>query len=331
MHAIVCSQPGGTEVMQWTQVPDPIAAKGEVVVAVVAVGLNRADILQRKGFYPPPLGASEYLGLECSGVIAAVGPEVSGWKVGDEVCALLTGGGYAQKVAIPAGQLLRVPHNVSLIDAAALPEVVATVWSNLAMLAHLREGETLLIHGGTSGIGTMAIQIARELGARTIVTCGTQAKVAAALALGADHSINYRESDFAEEVQALTGGNGVDVILDVMGAKYLEPNVRSLAANGRLVVIGLQGGTKGELDLNRLLTKRAAVLATSLRGRPVGEKAAIVDSVLEHVWPLIEQGTIKPVIDQRLPITKIAQAHDRMEASEHIGKIILTMTPADQV
>ncbi len=325
MRAIVCSQPGGPEVMQWLEVEDPIPGVDEVLIDVAAVGLNRADVLQRKGFYPPPPGASNYLGLECSGVISAVGANVTAWKIGDQVCALLTGGGCAEKVVVPAGQLLPVPAGVSLIDASALPEIAATVWSNVAMLAHLREGETILIHGGTSGIGTMAIQVARQLGARVIVTCGTQVKVQAALDLGADFAINYTQSDFADEVNTITQGKGVDVILDVMGAKYLQSNVVSLAANGRLVVIGLQGGTKGEIDLNRLLSKRAAVLATSLRMRPVAEKAAIIDSVREHLWPLIESGTIKLVIDHYFPIEQIAQAHERMEASQHIGKIVLTL------
>ncbi len=325
MRAIVCSQPGGPEVMQWLEVEDPIPGVDEVLIDVAAVGLNRADVLQRKGFYPPPPGASNYLGLESSGVISAVGANVTAWKIGDQVCALLTGGGCAEKVVVPAGQLLPVPAGVSLIDASALPEIAATVWSNVAMLAHLREGETILIHGGTSGIGTMAIQVARQLGARVIVTCGTQVKVQAALDLGADFAINYTQSDFADEVNTITQGKGVDVILDVMGAKYLQSNVASLAANGRLVVIGLQGGTKGEIDLNRLLSKRAAVLATSLRMRPVAEKAAIIDSVREHLWPLIESGTIKLVIDHYFPIEQIAQAHERMEASQHIGKIVLTL------
>jgi hypothetical protein len=325
MRAIVCSQPGGPEVMAWLEVEDPIPGVDEVLIDVAAVGLNRADVLQRKGFYPPPPGASNYLGLECSGVISAVGANVTAWKIGDQVCALLTGGGCAEKVVVPAGQLLPVPAGVSLIDASALPEIAATVWSNVAMLAHLREGETILIHGGTSGIGTMAIQVARQLGARVIVTCGTQVKVQAALDLGADFAINYTQSDFADEVNTITQGKGVDVILDVMGAKYLQSNVASLAANGRLVVIGLQGGTKGEIDLNRLLSKRAAVLATSLRMRPVAEKAAIIDSVREHLWPLIESGTIKLVIDHYFPIEQIAQAHERMETSQHIGKIVLTL------
>jgi putative PIG3 family NAD(P)H quinone oxidoreductase len=262
--------------------------------------------------------------LECSGRITAIGDSVTQWSIGDEVCALLTGGGYADMVAVPEGQVLPVPAGVSVIDAAALPEVAATVWSNLALLAHLRTDEVLLIHGGTSGIGTMAIQIGRLLGATVIVTCGSDAKVSASLSLGAHHAINYRTTDFVKEVHALTNGHGADVILDVVGAKYLDGNVRTLAANGRLVVIGLQGGTKGELDLNRLLSKRAAVLATSLRQRPEDEKAAIVASIREHLWPLIESGQVHTVIDSYYPLDDVAQAHERMESSEHIGKIVMT-------
>jgi len=325
MHAITINEPGGPEVFRWAEVDDPIPRAGDVLIDIAAAGLNRADILQRKGFYDPPAGASPYPGLECSGTIAAVGSDVTRWRVGDQVCALLTGGGYATRVVVHADHVLPLPAGIGLVDAAALPEVAATVWSNIAMLAHLREGELLLVHGGTSGIGTMAIQIARSLGARVVVTCGSAAKVEAALALGADEAINYKEQDFVEEIARISNGRGADVILDVMGAKYLDRNVRTLAVNGRLVVIGLQGGTKGELDLNRLLTKRAAVLATSLRSRPDAEKAAIIASVLEHVWPLIEAGSIVPVIDRRLPITEVAAAHACMEAGEHIGKILLTM------
>jgi len=325
MHAITITEPGGPEVLRWAEVDDPIPGAGDVLIDIAAAGLNRADILQRKGFYDPPAGASPYPGLECSGTIAAVGSDVTRWTVGDQVCALLTGGGYATRVVVPAVHVLPLPEGIGLVDAAALPEVVATVWSNIAMLAHLREGELLLVHGGTSGIGTMAIQIARSLGARVVVTCGSAAKVEAALALGAEEAINYKEQDFVEEIARISTGRGADVILDVMGAKYLDRNVRTLAVNGRLVVIGLQGGTKGELDLNRLLTKRAAVLATSLRSRPDAEKAAIISSVLEHVWPLIEAGSIIPVIDRRLAITEVAAAHECMEAGEHIGKILLTM------
>jgi putative PIG3 family NAD(P)H quinone oxidoreductase len=325
MHAVVVDEPGDVDVLQWREVPDPVAGHGEVLVDVVATGVNRADILQRRGFYPPPPGASPYLGLECSGVITALGDGVEGWALGDEVCALLTGGGYAEQVAVPAGQLLPIPDGVSLVDAAALPEVVSTVWSNVFMLAGLRRDETLLVHGGTSGIGTMAIQLAADLGAQVVVTSGTDDKCRTALELGATHAINYRDEDFVERIREFTEGRGADVILDVMGAKYLARNVDALADNGRLIIIGMQGGTKAELNIAQLLNKRGAVLATSLRQRPAEEKAAIVASVIEHVWPLIESGRIKPVVDRVLPISEVAQAHSLLDASTHVGKVLLQL------
>jgi len=332
MHAITVAEPGEPEVMVWSEVPDPVVGEGEVLLDVVAAGINRADVMQRKGFYPPPPGASPYIGMEVSGRIAELGPGVgpeAGWAVGDEVCALLVGGGYAEKVAVPVGWLLPVPEGVSLVEAAGLPEVAATVWSNVFMLASLREGETLLVHGGTSGIGTTAIQLAKAAGARVITTCGTDEKCAKARELGADVAVNYREQDFVEEVRAATDGpsgkNGADVILDNMGAKYLARNVDALAPNGRLVVIGLQGGRKAELDLNVLLQKRAAVLATSLRLRPSGEKATIVASVREQVWPLVESGAWRLVVDRTFDVRDAAEAHRLMEASTHVGKIILTV------
>ena len=318
MHAITIPQPGGPEVLTRTEVPDPVAGEGEVVVEVAATAVNRADLLQRQGFYPPPPGASPYPGLECSGRIAQVGPGVSGWEVGDEVCALLAGGGYAEKVAVPSGQLLPVPKGVDLVEAAALPEVTCTVWSNVFMVAHLRPGETLLVHGGSGGIGTMAVQLGKAVGAKVAVTAGTAEKLAACRELGADILINYREDDFTTAVTP-------DVILDIMGAKYLQRNVDALAVNGRLVIIGLQGGVKGELDLGTLLSKRAAVAATSLRPRPTEEKAAIVAAVREHVWPLVEAGAVRPVIDRALPLADVADAHRLVEASTHVGKVLLTV------
>ena len=330
MHAITVPQPGDPDVMTWTEVPDPVPAEGEVLVDVVAAGVNRADVLQRKGFYDPPAGSSPYLGLEASGRISALGEGVTGWSVGDEVCALLVGGGYAERVAVPAGQLLPVPQGLTLVEAAGIAETACTVWSNVFMLANLHQHETLLVHGGTSGIGTMAIQLAKPLGARVVVTCGTEEKCARARELGADVAVNYREQDFVEEVRLVTGGVGADVILDNMGAKYLGRNVEALAPNGRLVVIGLQGGTKGELDLNALLQKRGALLATSLRSRPAEEKAAIVASARDHVWPLVASGDLTLVVDRVLPITEAAAAHRAMEAGEHVGKILLTVG-ADQV
>ena len=325
MRAVVVTAPGGPETLQLAEVPDPVAGPGEVVLAVAATAVNRADLMQRMGHYPPPPGAPEWLGLEASGTVAEVGAGVTGWAVGDPACALLAGGGYAERVVLPAGQLLPVPGGVSLIEAAALPEVTCTVWSNVVMLAGLRPGETLLVHGGSSGIGTMAIQLARQVGARVAVTAGSAEKLARCAELGASVLVNYREQDFVAELKAATDGHGADVILDNMGAKYLGRNVDALATGGRLVVIGLQGGRRAELDLGELLFKRASVHATSLRGRPAAEKAAIVAAVLEHVWPLVADGSVRPVIDSTFPLAEVADAHRRVEASAHVGKVLLTL------
>jgi putative PIG3 family NAD(P)H quinone oxidoreductase len=325
MRAVTIREPGGPDVLGWGEVPDPVCGDGEVIVDVVATAVNRADLLQRQGLYPPPPGASEILGLECSGIISEVGPGVTGWSVGDEVCALLSGGGYAERVAVPAGQLLPRPSGVELATAAALPEVVCTVWSNVFLLAGLRRGESFLVHGGSSGIGTMAIQLAARAGARVFTTAGTAAKLAVCRELGA-WGINYRDEDFVEVVQQQTGGAGVDVILDNMGAKYLMRNIDSLAIGGRLVSIGMQGGTKAELDLGTLMRKRAIVAATTLRSRPAtgpGGKAEIVAAVLHDVWPDVERGVVRPVVDRRLPMARSAEAHRVVEASEHIGKVLL--------
>ncbi|MEV5901912.1 NAD(P)H-quinone oxidoreductase [Streptomyces sp. NPDC052127] len=326
MHAITIPEPGGPEALVWDEVPDPVPGAGEVLVEVVAGAVNRADILQRQGFYDPPPGASRYPGLECSGRIVEVGPGVSGWAVGDEVCALLAGGGYAQKVAVPAGQLLPVPDGVDLRRAAALPEVTSTVWSNVFMIAHLRPGETLLVHGGSSGIGTMAIQLAKAVGARVAVTAGTKEKLDQCAELGADILINYREQDFVAELKQATDGTGADVILDNMGAKYLDRNVQALAVNGRLAIIGMQGGSKAELNIGALLGKRAAISATSLRARPLEEKTAIVAAVREHVWPLLAAGHVRPVVDREVPMSDAAEAHRIVEASSHVGKVLLVTT-----
>jgi putative PIG3 family NAD(P)H quinone oxidoreductase len=325
MHAITIPEPGGPEALVWAEVPDPVPAEGEVLVEVAASAVNRADVLQRQGFYAPPPGASPYPGLECSGRIVALGPGVSGWAVGEEACALLAGGGYAERVAVPVGQLLPVPKGLDVVRAAALPEIACTVWSNVFMAAHLRPGETLLVHGGASGIGTMAIQLAKAVGAKVAVTAGSPEKLARCRELGADVLIDYREQDFVEELRNATGGAGADVILDIMGANYLERNVNALAVNGRLAVIGLQGGREAELNLGTLLSKRAAVMATSLRARPLSEKAAIIAAVREHIWPLIENGRVKPVVDRTLPLRDAAQAHRVVEASEHVGKVLLTV------
>ncbi|MGC0383836.1 NAD(P)H-quinone oxidoreductase [Streptomyces sp. SAI-129] len=323
MHAITIPEPGGPDALVWAEVPDPRPGEGEVLVEVAASAVNRADIMQRQGFYDPPPGSSPYPGLECSGRVAALGPGVSGWAVGDEVCALLAGGGYAEKVVVPAGQLLPVPQGVGLKEAAALPEVVCTVWSNVFMVAHLRPGETLLVHGGSSGIGTMAIQLAKAVGAKIAVTAGTKEKLERCAELGADVLVNYREQDFVAEVKDATGGAGADVILDNMGAKYLDRNVQALAVNGRLAIIGMQGGRKGELDIGTLLAKRAAVTATSLRARPLEEKAAIVAAVREHVWPLLAGGHVRPVVDREMPMSEAAEGHRLVEESGHIGKVLL--------
>ncbi|AUY50786.1 NAD(P)H-quinone oxidoreductase [Streptomyces sp. CB01881] len=323
MYAMTIPEPGGPEALVWAEVPDPVPGEGEVLVEVAATAVNRADLLQRQGFYNPPPGSPSYPGLECAGRIVALGPGVAGWAVGDEVCALLAGGGYAQLVAVPSGQLLPVPKGLTVEEAAALPEVVSTVWSNVFLTAHLRPGETVLVHGGASGIGTMAIQLAKAVGARVAVTAGSAEKLARCAELGADITINYREQDFVEVLREATGGAGADVILDIMGAKYLQRNVDALAVNGRLVIIGLQGGVQGEIDLNTLLRKRGAVIATNLRGRPLAEKAAIVAAVREHVWPLVESGVVRPVIDRVLPLTGAAEAHRVLAAGEQVGKVVL--------
>jgi putative PIG3 family NAD(P)H quinone oxidoreductase len=325
VKAVLPRSPGGPEVLEYVEAPDPEVAAGEVLVDVVATAVNRADLLQRQGHYPPPPGAPEIIGLECSGTVAALGDGVTGFEVGEEVCALLAGGGYATRVAVPAGQVMPKPEGVDLVTAAALPEVAATVWSNVMMVAGLRSGDTLLVHGGAGGIGTFAIQLATALGARVLATAGSAEKLALCAELGAEATVNYREQDFVEAVQDFTDGAGVDVILDNMGASYLARNVAALATEGRLVVIGLQGGTKAEIDLNALMRKRAAVVGTTLRARPVGEKAAICAAVAEHVWPLVADGTIRPVVGHTLPLSEAAQAHRLMESGESTGKILLVV------
>jgi putative PIG3 family NAD(P)H quinone oxidoreductase len=316
MFAIVIHTPGGPEALQWEKVDDPVVTAGQVILDVVAGGVNRADTMQRLGFYPSPQGAPPYPGLEVSGRISEVGPGVRGWQVGDEACALLAGGGYAERVVVPAGQLLPIPRGVSIVEAAGLPEVACTVWSNVFMGAGLKAGEAFLVHGGGSGIGTMAIQLAHASGARVLCTVGSAEKAARCRELGADLAINYNEEDFVE-------AGPVDVILDNMGAKYLPRNVQALATGGRLAVIGLMGGGRGELDLGMLLTKRAQVHASSLRARPLDQKAAIVSAVRENVWPLIESGEVRPITDRELPMADAPEAHRIMEDSRHFGKILL--------
>jgi putative PIG3 family NAD(P)H quinone oxidoreductase len=337
MRAITIESPGGPDVLRPTDVPDPVPAAGEVLLDVLATAVNRADLMQRRGLYPPPPGASPYPGLECSGRIAALGPGTSGWAVGDQVCALLSGGGYAERVAVPAGQLLPIPEGVDAVTAAGLPEVVCTVWSNLfgadldggtgpgwGVNAGLRRGETLLVHGGAGGVGSMAIQLAKAVGARVLATAGSAEKLRRCRELGADAVIDYRGEDFPARTLEETGGRGADVVLDVVGARYLGPNLEALATGGRLVVIGLQGGRKGELDLGMLLAKRAAVLATTLRSRPVEEKSAIVAAVRERVWPLLAHGQVHAVVDRVMPLEEAARAHRLLEGPDIMGKIVLT-------
>jgi putative PIG3 family NAD(P)H quinone oxidoreductase len=324
MRAIMITEPGGPEVMQFVEVPDPEPGPGQVLIDVAATAVNRADLLQRQGNYHAPPGVpADIPGLEASGRIAALGPEVTGWSVGDEVCALLAGGAYAEKAAVPVGQLMPVPKGLSLEQAAALPETVCTVWSNVFMLAKLQPGEWLLLHGGASGIGTTGIQLAKRLGAKVAVTVGSAEKAERCRELGADLAVNYREQDFVPAVRDASGG-GADVILDIMGAAYLQRNVDLLAMNGRLVVIGLQGGMQGEINLGVLLYKRATLAATSLRTRPLEEKAAIVSAVVAGAWPAYEEGAARPIIDRVLPLAQAAQAHRILEASDHIGKVVLT-------
>lgn len=310
----------------WRDVPDISPAHGEVLIKVIAAGVNRADLLQAAGHYPPPPGASDILGLEVSGVIEAVGEGVSEWTVGQEVCALLAGGGYAQYVAVPARQVMPIPAGVSVTDAAALPEVACTVWSNIVMTAHLAPGELILLHGGASGIGTHAIQVAKALGNRVAVTAGSRSKLDVCAELGADLLISYRDEDFVTRVNNEAGG--ANVIFDIMGAAYLDRNLDALAPDGRLVIIGMQGGIKAELNIAKMVPKRLQVIATSLRGRPVdgaNGKGAIVDAVQDSVWPMIGDGRVRPIIGARFPITEAAEAHRVLAAGETFGKILLTL------
>ncbi|MGW5716206.1 NAD(P)H-quinone oxidoreductase [Amycolatopsis sp. NPDC003865] len=321
MYAITIREPGEPEVLEWAEVADPRPGPGEVLVDVAASAVNRADLLQRQGHYPPPPGASETLGLECSGTIAEVGEGVEGWNVGDEVCALLAGGGYAEKAVIPAGQLLPVPGEVDLIAAAGLPEVACTVWANVVMHAKLADGEVLLVHGGAGGIGTHAIQVGKALGATVAVTAGSAERLESCRQLGADLTINYKEEDFVEVLKKETGG--ANVILDNMGASYLGRNVDALAQDGRLVIIGMQGGVKGELNVGALLGKRAEVFAAGLRFRPLDQKAAIVADVRERLWPLVADGLVKPVVGQVVPMAEAATAHRILEEGSVFGKVLL--------
>jgi putative PIG3 family NAD(P)H quinone oxidoreductase len=317
------AQGGGPEVLRYGDAPDPEPGPGEILIDVAATAVNRADLVQRQGYYPPPEGASEILGLECSGTVAALGAGVEEFEIGNEVCALLAGGGYATRVAVPAGQVMPLPDGVDLVTAAALPEVAATVWSNVMMVAGLRAGDTFLVHGGAGGIGTFAIQLTKALGARVIATAGSPEKLALCRELGADVAIHYREQDFVEVVAEVTEGHGADVILDNMGASYLTRNLDTLAIEGRLIVLGFQGGSKAEMDLRTIFHKRAAVFSASLRARPVGEKTTICAAVAEHVWPLVADETVRAIVGRTLPLAEAAEAHRLMESGESTGKIVL--------
>lgn len=321
MRAIRLDGFGGPEQMRWDEMPSPDAGPGELRLRTIATGVNRADLLQRQGFYPPPPGASELLGLECSGVVDQVGEGVGGWQEGDEVVALLAGGAYATKVVVPAGQVTRPPEGVDLVTAAGLIEVAATVLSNLDHV-HLASGESFLVHGGAGGIGTFAIQYAKALGC-TVATTASAAKLAHCRSMGADIAIDYA-GEWLTELLMATQDKGVDVILDIIGAKYLADNVSALRPDGRLVIIGMQKGTKAELDIAKLLNKRATVTATSLRGRSTAQKSRIVTQVAERIWPMISDGRIKPAPETRLPLAEAAQAHRLLASGEVIGKIILT-------
>ncbi|MEU7838532.1 MULTISPECIES: NAD(P)H-quinone oxidoreductase [unclassified Nonomuraea] len=316
MRAIEITRPGPPEVLEWREVPDPRPDRGEVLIDVVAAGVNRADLLQRQGFYDPPPGAPPYPGLEVSGVVAEIGEDVEHVTPGDEVCALLAGGGYAERVAVPWQQVMPAPEGVRLVEVAGLPEVACTVWSNVFMTARLRRSETLLVHGGASGIGTFAIQLAKAFGSRVAATAGSAAKLERLKELGADETVDYHEEDFAERVTA-------DVILDIIGAKYLSRNIRALRTGGRLVIIGLQGGAKAEIDLGALMGKRASVHGSTLRARPADEKGVVVRGVVDNVWPLISAGAVRPVVYAEVPMAEAAEAHRMMESGQHIGKILL--------
>lgn len=325
MKAIRFSGAGGPEVITLQDVPTPEPSPGEVLIDVAAAGINRADILQRRGLYAPPPGATDIPGLEVSGHVAALGPGADGFMVGDPVVALLEGGGYAGQVAVPAGQVLPLPQNLELVAGAAIPETAATVVANLFLSAGLRPGETVLIHGAAGGVGAMAVQLAAAAGAVVIATAGSAAKLAFAESLGAGVVIDYGRQDFTAVVREATEGRGADVILDIMGASYLERNLDALAIGGRLVIIGLQGGTKAELDLGRLMARRATVMGSKLRARPAVEKAAVMGEVRRRVWPLLSAGTVKPQIDRIFPLDKTADAHQYFDSGSHRGKVLLLL------
>lgn len=325
MRAVVLPHTGGPEALVLAEVPDPHPSSGEVVIDVHATALNFADLLQRKGTYGTPTTLPGILGIECSGTILAHGPDVEGWNVGDEVCALVSGGAYAERVAVPATQLLRRPHNVDLVSAAALPEAACTVWSNLVDIAALRAGDVLLVHGGAGGIGTFAIQAACAIGARVFATAGGGEKMQRCVEFGAERAISYRDEDFVAVVKNATGQRGADIILDNMGAAYLVRNIEALAPDGRIAMIGLQSGRDAEIPLGRMMAKRASLFTTSLRDRALDAKARIVEGVRRDLWPHVERGAIAPVIDRIFPLAEMAEAHRYMESGSHIGKIVVSV------
>ncbi len=325
MTAIEIVAPGGPEVLQPTRRKVPVPGAGEVLIKISAAGVNRPDVMQRQGSYPPPKGASDIPGLEVAGTIAAVGTGVSDWRTGDRVCALITGGGYAEYCVAPAVQCLEIPSGLSDIEAAAVPETFFTVWDNVFTRGQLKKGETLLVHGGSSGIGTTAIQLARAFGAEVIVTAGSAEKCAACEALGAKRAINYRDEDFVGVIKEITGGKGVDVVLDMVGGDYVGRNLNALGQGGRLVQIAIQKGTKSEIAVHLIMIKQLVFTGSTLRARPVEAKAAIARAVREHAWPLIEQGKVKPLIHKTFPLDDASKAHALMDTSAHIGKIVLTI------
>ncbi len=327
MKAIAITRPGGPEVLELVERPDPVPGLAECLIRVAASGVNRPDVLQRKGAYPPPPGASDLPGLEVAGEIVAgdaAALAAHGFRLGDRVCALVNGGGYAALCSVPVGQCLPVPKGWTLAQAATLPETCFTVWANVFDRAGLAAGETLLVHGGSSGIGVTAIQIAKALGARVLVTVGSADKAEVCRQLGADVAINYREQDFVAEARAATGGRGVDVILDMVAGDYIGRGVQALAEDGRLALIAVQGGVKSEIDAGLVLRKRLTITGSTLRPRSAAFKSQLAQSLREKVWPLIEAGRVRPVIDSELPAARAAEAHARMESNQHIGKIVLT-------
>lgn len=323
MRGVTISAPGGPAKLTVSELPDQTPGPDELVLHVASAGVNRADLLQRAGYYPPPEGAPDWPGLEVSGTVALVGESVTGWSVGDRAVALLDGGGYAEQVRVRAAQVLPVPDGVDLVDAAALPEAVCTVWSNLVDVGRLARDEWLLVHGGSGGVGTIAVQVGVALGARVAVTAGGRERADRCLGLGASLAVDHRTEDFVAVVQEATGGRGVDVVLDVVGAAYLGRNVEVLAADGRLVVIGMQKGRRAELDLGQVLARRATVTGTLLRSRPAHQKARVVHEVLTHVWPMVEDGRVRPVVHARVPLDEAARAHELLESGEVFGKVLL--------